>query len=287
MREVVLAQAPAQGSWAWKQTLTRILILALLLAILTSPSRAQSTQTAAEDVLWSSVGTKIVASLPCDAVFLEEEFNKGARLVRLRGVRFSSRKVTFRVLVSPEPVAEDFPRLLKESGAFAGSNGGYFHPDFRPLGLVLSGGRELHAEQRAKLLSGLLLAGPEGLNLLRAGTRRPSGMREGLQSGPFLVEEGQSVSGLEATKTARRTFLATDGRQQWFLGVLSSCTLAEAGAILSKSQIFEDQNLEQGINLDGGSSTGLWIQSGQGSEDFLLRPLGAVSNYLGLFPLSP
>ena len=244
---------------------------------------------AAEETPWVVSPVQPLASLPSGAVFLEEEFTKAARVVRLRGVLFSSKRLTLRVVVSTDPQVEDFPGLLKKSGALAGTNGGYFHPDYRPLGLVISGGQELHAEQRASLLSGLLLAGSDGLTLLRAGSKRPSGLREGLQSGPFLIDGGRAVEGLDATKTARRTFLATDGHRQWLLGVLSSCTLAEAGQILNRSRAFGKSSTDRALNLDGGSSTGLWVRDGaEGSEerDFLLRPMGPVSNYLGLYPIN-
>jgi hypothetical protein len=216
---------------------------------------------------------------------VREEFRLGDRLVRLEGVYFSSQKATLRVITSQEPDTADFPRLLQDAGCFAGTNGGYFHPDFRPLGLVLAAGVERHPRERSRLLSGFLGAGDNGVDLWRWAEPTPPGVRDALQAGPFLVDGGRAVPGLEGTRSARRTILATDGRRRWFLGVLSHCTLAEAGAILTRSQLFPEPGIRRALNLDGGSSTGLWVgTTEEGRPGVLQRPRSAVSNFLGIAP---
>lgn len=234
---------------------------------------------------WISSGVRELGALPAEARWMREEFRRGDRLVRLEGVLFSSSEATLRVITSSEPDSADFPRLLAEAGCFAGTNGGYFHPDFRPLGWVLAAGVERHPRERSRLLSGFLGSGDNGIDLWRWAEQTPPGVRDALQAGPFLVDGGQPVPGLEATRSARRTILATDGKRRWFLGILSACTLAEAGTILVRSTLFPDPGIRRALNLDGGSSTGLWV--GATLDDgpgVLQRPRSAVSNLLGIAP---
>lgn len=226
---------------------------------------------------------QVVGDLPAGAKLMRQEFSDQARMIRLQGVLFSSKQATLQVVVNPLTSKSQWWELLAYRKCFAGTNGGYFHSDYQPLGLVISGGKQLHAQEQARLLSGIIAVGAHGIVLMRSNEPKPKGTTDALQSGPFLVDGGKVVLGLEATKTARRTFLATDGRQHWFLGVLSHCTLAEAAQVIVKSQIFGSGTVTRALNLDGGSSTGLWARPQHG-EDFLLMPRSTVSNFLGIMP---
>jgi hypothetical protein len=235
--------------------------------------------------VWTSSGLRELGTLPTEAQWVREEFRQGDRLVRLEGVLFHSSRTTLKVIAPPAPEVDDFPQVLQEAGCFAGTNGGYFHPDYRPLGLVLSAGVERHPRERARLLSGFLGAGENGIDLWRWAETAPPGVQDALQAGPFLVDGGEPVTGLEATRSARRTIIATDGQRRWFLGIMSHCTLAEAGFILTHSQLFPAPGIRRALNLDGGSSTGLWVEATpEGASGTLQRPRVAVSNFVGLAP---
>lgn len=224
------------------------------------------------------------AELPGPALVWERSVTAGSRTVRLTGVSFSVRDCTLRVVDNPPPSLMSLAEALAASGAVAGVNGGYFHKDFRPLGLLVAGGEPLHGFERAKLLSGVLAVTDQKISLLRAGdytTRLP--VRDALQAGPWLVEKGRVISGLNGEKLARRTVVATDGGDRWVLLVTSPVTLAEAGAVLALPDLMPGWTVRDALNLDGGSSTALLaLRDGQAVVD--IPSFGSVRNYLAIVP---
>ncbi len=186
---------------------------------------------------------------------------------------------------------------LAAAGCVAGVNGGYFHADRRPLGLVIAGGRGLHGFERARLLGGLVTVDAVGgMRLVRASefdpaapAHAPGRLREALQAGPFLVDAGRPVTGLEATRGARRTVVATDGRGRWALvAVLSRLTLAETASLLSAPGALPGGFVvRRALNLDGGSSTALWVRrdpADGGGDALSITEWGTVRNFLGVAP---
>ncbi len=90
-------------------------------------------------------------------------------------------------------IASRFRRRWPQPGAVAGSNGGYFHKDFTPLGLAVSRGETIHRFERAKLLSGVLAVRHGRMELVRSGKfKSGSDVQEALQAGPWLVEKGRA-----------------------------------------------------------------------------------------------
>jgi uncharacterized protein YigE (DUF2233 family) len=172
---------------------------------------------------------------------------------------------------------------MASAGAIAGVNGGYFHPDWKPAGLVIAEGQKIHAFERAKLLSGVFVVTKGQPRIVRSAAYTPSKADTGaLQAGPFLVEKGAPIAGLNATKTARRTVIATDGRGRWALLTLSPVTLAGAAELLASREVFPDFPVAQALNLDGGSSTALWV--GTEGRPFYSPEFGRVRNFLAILP---
>jgi hypothetical protein len=94
----------------------------------------------------------------------------------------------------------------------------------------------------------------------------------------MLVDLAKPVSGLEATREARRTFAATS-RDRAALGVCSDVTLAEAARILSMS--LGDFKTQRALNLDGGSSTAFWFKRADGSA-FSIGEVKTVRDFVGV-----
>ncbi len=184
--------------------------------------------------------------------------NGRERPMELQLVLLDRSKTTLKVIDLPPgaSVAEG----LRKSGALAGVNGGYFHRDRTPLGLVISGGVKTNPFQRAKLLSGVLAVTPRGASLLRnAEYRDGAQVKEALQSGPYLVDRGKAVAGLNATRAAERTVLLADKKGVAALLITPPITLAKAGELLATPGLFPELKIERALNLDGGSSTALWV----------------------------
>ncbi|MFD2110709.1 phosphodiester glycosidase family protein [Thiorhodococcus fuscus] len=182
--------------------------------------------------------------------------------------------------------AIDFADALRSAGCVAGVNGGFFHHDGRPLGLVIASGRRINRFETSRLLSGLVYGDARGIYLIRRSRfeDRPD-INALLQSGPYLVEAGRAVRGLSDAASASRTFVATDWRGRWLLGaVRARITLAELGELLATPGLLTPWRVERALNLDGGSSTGFFFAGAADRAPVILRPRKAVRTLLGIAP---
>jgi len=232
---------------------------------------------------WNVDESHVAGSLPKGGTVRETQVSDNGATARVTAVAFSSRSYAMHVVDSPAPGTTKLAGVLAAAGCVAGVNGGYFHDDFRPVGLMVAGGRQVHAFEKAKLLSGVLVVRGSRIEIVRASHFQNSGdVREAIQCGPMLVEGGHPVAGLNAERSARRTVAATDGRGQWALIYMTSVTLADAARILTTPGVLGDWAPATALNLDGGSSSGLWAAS---TPAAVLRPeLGHVRNYIGIAP---
>ena len=202
---------------------------------------------------------------------------------------FTSRAFRLEVVdlgAGPEPAYPTLADALRAAGCVAGVNGGFFHPDWRPSGLVIAAGRRINRLETAKLLSGLIYSDGRGIHLIRrARFRDHAGIGALLQSGPYLVEEGRAVPGLSASDPNRRTFVATDWLGNWVLGATQGpLTLAELAQCLASPGVLTPWRVDRALNLDGGSSTGFFFERGEGRSAVALQPWKRVRNLLGIVP---
>jgi hypothetical protein len=232
---------------------------------------------------WTLQGREELGPVPGGATAWQSTVSGPAGQVRLNGVSFSAAKATFRVVDNPPESRQAFPGILASSGAMAGINGGYFHPDFRPLGLAVSGGREIHGFEKAKLLSGVLAVRAGRIELVRSGAFRPGkDVQDALQAGPWLVEKGAPITGLNAERRARRSVVATDGKGHWAVLTTGSLSLAEAAQVLALPGLAGNWTVRDALNLDGGSSTALWAATQPKALEIF--SFGTVRNYLAIVP---
>ena len=224
--------------------------------------------------------TRIETASP--AITLVRKTVTGDRDVEIHVVFFDIRKCDLRVIDHPG-MSGDLEGAMLENKCLAGVNGNYFHPDRTSLGLVISDGSEVHALERAKLLSGILTTGPGHFSLLRVAEFTPGkSITQALQAGPFFIDKGAAVSGLEASRRAERTVVLSDGKYLGALLICRSATLAETAAILATPGIIGEMHITRALNLDGGSSTGMWVDALP--KPLYLPELSSVRNYLALVP---
>ena len=230
---------------------------------------------------WKPVSSERIATASPLIWHIQKTVSNG-RLVEMHLIVFNSKKCTFKVVDNPRQ-EDDLASAMKAHGCFAGVNGGYFHPDRTPLGLVVSGGVTIHAFERAKLLSGILAVSGGRISLLRTAEFKPATKPEqALQCGPFLIDHGNPVPGLNATNSAERTVVLGNGAEQWALLSCEPVTLAETAEIIATREIFPELKIDRALNLDGGSSTGIWIDAVP--QEFYRREFKSVRNYLGIAP---
>jgi uncharacterized protein YigE (DUF2233 family) len=231
---------------------------------------------------WNLERRRELGALEGNAVAWEGEVSSDGRTVRISGVSFDAKDCVFRVIDSPPAEPASLQSALASAGAFAGSNGGYFHKNFTPVGLAVSKGKIVHPFERARLLSGVLAVRRGHIELVRAGRFKPGkDVEEALQGGPWLVEKGAPVPGLNDERLARRTIVTHDGRGHWSLVAISPVTLAEAARILCVKGITGSRTIANALNLDGGSSTAL--RAAVDDRALIdISSFGRVRNYLAI-----
>jgi uncharacterized protein YigE (DUF2233 family) len=231
---------------------------------------------------WNVVSASGLGQPAPGVELIETRCVNGNQTARVTALCFNDKNHTLRVVDSPSPGSATLANTLSHAKAIGGVNGGYFHKDYRPVGLVVADGKTLHGFETAKLLSGLVAVMPDGrVAILRSGEYEPakSPLLQALQCGPMLVEGGCIVPGLNDLRIARRTILAKGVRGETALIYMSSVTLADAARILALPSVLDTWKPRTAINLDGGSSSGLWTSKG-----FLLPEIARVRNFLGIFP---
>ena len=197
-------------------------------------------------------------------------------------VIFSAKSCTLRVIDNPngETLSDTMPR----EKCAAGVNGGYFSPDFAPIGLLISDTRMIAPLRRARLITGVLSASARGVQIMRVREfSRPEKISGAVQCGPFLVDHYELVRGLDGSTAARRTFAATIRNDRALLGVCSEVSLAELAAILTTTRLADDLKIQRALNLDGGSSSAFWFARKNGSA-FSIREQKAVRDFVAVVP---
>jgi uncharacterized protein YigE (DUF2233 family) len=141
-------------------------------------------------------------------------------------------------------------------------NAGYFTPQMQTTGLVISDGRVFGSSYDD--FAGMLAVTAQGQVTLRWlktwPYRTDEALVQAVQSFPVLVKPGR-VMGFPADadqgQRARRTVVAQDiaGRLVLLVSPNPRFSLHELAVWLTES----DLELDIALNLDGGTSTGLWI----------------------------
>jgi uncharacterized protein YigE (DUF2233 family) len=190
-------------------------------------------------------------------------------------VRLDPARVRLRVAYDP---AE--PRLLSawfaQRRPLLAVNGGFFTETYAATALVISDG--VASGQSYQGFGGMLVVGPDeqvSLWPLRDTPYDPAvPIAQGLQSFPMLVFPGGAPAQVEDNgQRARRTAVALDvqGRLLFVVSPTSGFTLRELAEWLAA-----DLGVDRALNLDGGSSTGLFLSAG---------PLSAQIDSFGPLPV--
>jgi hypothetical protein len=194
-------------------------------------------------------------------------------------VYFAATDVRLEVISNTDGQIRGLRDLIEARGGLAGINGGYFQPNLDPVGLLISNDRAVHGLQRAKLLSGVFYV-KNGRPWLSRTQDFPGvkGIQQAIQCGPFLVDGGRSVPGLDSRRVAARTFIFSCGPSLWGFGICRSVTLEDMGEILARTTLLPDHRIIRALNFDGGSSTTFCARADGRTIFSEQRPV--VSNYL-------
>ena len=107
---------------------------------------------------------------------------------------FSPKSTTLRVIDNPSG-GDSLADVMQREHCLAGVNGGYFDPEDKPVGLLISDGKLIAPLRKARLLSGMMIVSNGRVQLLRFAEYSPRrNATTALQCGPFLVDRGQPVA---------------------------------------------------------------------------------------------
>jgi uncharacterized protein YigE (DUF2233 family) len=179
-------------------------------------------------------------------------------------VRFDPSQARFRVHYTPEEPAV-FALVCKQPEVLAAINGGFFDEANRATALVISGGGVSGSSYVGQ--GGMFAVDTSGAVSLRSLAEQPYSpgepLVEALQSWPMLISPGGRLAYANPNEgeRARRSVVAIDqaGRVLFLAFPTSSFTLHELAAWLHQS----DLGLDAALNLDGGSSTALCLDSAE------------------------
>jgi hypothetical protein len=195
---------------------------------------------------------------------------------------FSTKSCTLRVIQNENGAA--LGDVMRQEQCPAGVNGGYFNDEFAPIGLRIVNGQIIAPLQRARLITGVLVASSRGVQIVRAREfSQHQKIVAAIQCGPFLVDGSRRVPGLNALQRARRTFAATGPNGHALLGFCSGISLADLATVLATTPIAGDLKIERALNFDGGSSSAFWFARENGSV-FSIPERKPVRDFVALVP---
>lgn len=190
-----------------------------------------------------------------------------AQIFSARGISFTA--VTFdrrdhHLVVADQtkgPGSEFGSAEAVAQGNLAAINGGFFTPQGEPLGLVRTQGKRRGGLNRSSFLGTGFFTGPEARLMSRTQFLRDDpGAREILQSGPRLVWNDETLTGLSDQNERPRSFLVWDGHDHFGLGYANSASLKGLSEAL-QNQPLPGFQIVYALNIDGGSSCDFWVSS--------------------------
>ena len=253
----------------------RKLSAAILLLIVFSTAQAQ----------WTQISSQFEPSPQrgLEHRYLVAEYSETGDRASLELAVFSTKSCRLRVIDQPSEPRVDLEEVVSRGNFLAVVNGGYFDPDYRPIGLLIVDGTMIAPLQKARLLSGVLSASAKKVQISRVAefsmAQKPDAA---VECGPMIVDLGKSVRGLESTRAARRTFAAVGAGDKAALGFCSDVTLADLSSILAAISI-PDFKIQRALNLDGGSSSAFWFKRANGSA-FSIAEQKPVRDFVAIVP---
>jgi Phosphodiester glycosidase len=199
------------------------------------------------------------------------------RVTTLSGVevhlfRFSLADFELRLLEPGEGRSSATVAAMTEQGAaLLGVNGSFFLADFRPLGLLVSEGRERQGLRKVDWGVFFVKQGRAAMIHTRD-FKGSEGMDFAIQSGPRLVVDGELIK--VKPQRARRSMIGVDAEGRVLIAVsATSLLLPEAAAFMRRV------GARFALNLDGGPSS----QLSYPARGVHVTGFGRVANGIGVF----
>ena len=174
--------------------------------------------------------------------------------------------------------APDAPRplgaWLQTTSALAVVNGGFFTPEYVATGRIVIDGIGSGVSYTGEN-AGMFAILPDGTPQIRWLAQQPYNPDEplhaALQTFPMLIKPPNSIGYQNSQdRPARRTIIAQDNAGNLLFIVASRTHFTLAG--MSQFLLNSDLNLTVALNLDGGTSSGILLATGEGVNAFIPLP---------------
>ncbi|GER88736.1 hypothetical protein KDW_28980 [Dictyobacter vulcani] len=176
--------------------------------------------------------------------------------------RFDTKKVHLSIGYQPDQPLQ-LKDWMKQSNAIAIINGGYFDQQNRATALLISDG-QAHGSSYQDCC-GMLAADSAGNVTIQSLHDQPydpgtQQLQQATQSRPMLIMAGKRTQFQETAAASPRSVVAMDnqGRLLFIVSPAQAFSVDELADLLEQS----DLSLKTALNLDGGTSTGLYLRSG-------------------------
>ena len=177
-------------------------------------------------------------------------------------VRFDLHKIKLSVGYQPgQPLLMN--EWMQQEHAIAMINGGYFDQQDNATALVVSNGKVFGKSYNG--FGGMLSVDAHGIVNLRSLRQQPydpnnEQLEQATQSAPMLMSGGKRTQFSADASQTRRSVVAIDKQGRLLF-------IASPGQVFSLDQLADqlvssDLSIETALNLDGGSSTGLYVNGG-------------------------
>lgn len=170
--------------------------------------------------------------------------------------RLDQKYFTFEVHNDVTPQALKDWQVKKEGHIVV--NGGYFHPDYTPSGMIVVDGEKINKRQFDSYRSGAVIVQNGHLqiaDLAHSTAVLQEPMEYAIQSYPFYIKNGQPSITIDTKKKARRTVIGIDEHEMVYLMLVGSSDLSlfQLMEIISVMPV----PFRHVLNLDGGRFSGL------------------------------
>lgn len=250
----------------------KFFIVALILSVIFLPGCTvdtvshQSRFSAQHNVLsWESVDEGMSFAR------LETSYSGARHNYSLMLVKIDPRRLKFDIYENADQDhAKSIRDIFQERGAKFVFNGAFFSEDFRPISLLVSEGRVLHALSTADLLNGVFVLDKKGTGELvgQEAFHMDSSIDFAIQNGPILLDKnGKNRILSDDGKLASRTAIGLDNSGHVVVILLKTSlfdsenmlSLYQFADLLQNASSLRDIGLHSVLNLDGGPSTGMMI----------------------------
>lgn len=172
--------------------------------------------------------------------------------------RIDPQRYQFQSAFIQMPANTNIPALMNQRGAVIATNGGYFSPEIKPLGIRISQGQTF-SKLRPITWWGVFYLRNSQPNIVAQRDFRPNNNIDfAIQAGPRLVVDGEIPQ--LAAGIADRTALGITRNGKVILLVTDNMLLSttQLGEIMRASENQNGLNCNKALNLDGGHSSQLY-----------------------------